>query len=186
MSSKSKSTECVAAFESRGSPELDLLYRGYKDRLRRYIAATFGSGPPDPEDVVQIVFEKFAAREDRHAIESPEGFLATSARNYVLDQRRRQKVRADYARGEQIFHAKSDDRHAERVLSAKQRWQILEQTIREMDPRRQQVLIMNRIQGVSYAEIARRLNCSPTLVKMLAAQALVLCESALRNAEGDV
>ena len=103
----------------------------------------------------------------------------------MLDQRRRFKVRADYAQREQIFCAEHDDRNAERVLSAKQRWQILERAIRDMEPRRQQILIMNRIHGVSYAEIARRLNCSPTLVKMLAAQALVLCERALRDAEGD-
>ncbi|MBH0113448.1 sigma-70 family RNA polymerase sigma factor [Novosphingobium sp. YJ-S2-02] len=186
MSSKSTSKDVVTPVPAASGEELDRLYRGYRDRLRRYVAASFGPGPPDPEDVVQIAFEKFAVREDRHSIESPEAFLARSARNYVLDQRRRQKVRSDHAEGEKILGAVHDDCDAERVLSAKQRWQILERTIRAMDPRRQQVLIMNRIHGVSYAEIARRLKCSPTLVKMHAAQALVQCERALREAEEEI
>jgi RNA polymerase sigma-70 factor (ECF subfamily) len=165
--------------------DVERVYRSYKDRLRRYVAATFGAGPPDPEDVVQAAFEKFAGLEDRTAIANPEAFLTTSARNYVLDQRRRLKVRADYSENERISGADSDDFDAERVISARERWGILENAIRTMDPRRQEVLIMNRIHGLSYAEIARRLSCSQTLVKMLAAQALVLCERALREADGE-
>lgn len=184
MRSESTSNEYFDAANSGG--DVDRLYREYKDRLRRYVAATFGSGPPDPEDVVQVAFEKFAGREDRESIESPEAFLTTSARNYVLDQRRRLKVRAAYADGEILLGSERDDFDAERVLSAKERWGILERAIQKLDPRRQEILIMNRIHGVSYAEIARRLNCSPTLVKMLAAQALVICERALRETEEEI
>ena len=183
MRSGPTSEEYFDAANSGG--EVDRLYRAYKDRLRRYVARSFGAGPPDPEDVVQVAFEKFVAHEDRGSIANPEAFLATSARNYVLDQRRRLKVRADHADGERILGADCDDFDAERVVSAKERWGILERAIQDMDPRRQEILIMNRIHGLSYAEIARRLHCSPTLVKTLAAQALVICERALREADSE-
>lgn len=183
MRSEPTSDEYFDAASSGG--DIERLYRSYKDRLRRYVAATFGTGPPDPEDVVQVAFENFAGREDRETIVNPEAFLTTSARNYVLDQRRRLKVRADHADGERIFGADCDDLDAERVLSARERWKVLENAIQNMDPRRREILIMNRIHGLSYAEIARRIECSQTLVKMLAAQALVICERALREADGE-
>jgi RNA polymerase sigma-70 factor (ECF subfamily) len=47
------------------------------------------------------------------------------------------------------------------------------------------MLIMNRIHGLSYAEIARQKGCSQTLVKTVVARALVACERALREADGD-
>jgi RNA polymerase sigma factor (sigma-70 family) len=164
--------------------DLDRLYRQYRDYVRRYIGRAFGPGPPDPEDVVHAAFEKFAMIEDRTAIANPQAFLVKSARNYVLDQRRRQKVRADFADMSVVAGSDRDELDAERVLSAKERWAILERTIRTMDARHQQVLVMNRIHGLSYAEIARRTSMSATLVKMLTAEALVMCQRALREADG--
>lgn len=164
---------------------LEALYRSYHEAIRRYVARTFGPGPPDPEDVVQVVFEKFAVVEDRGGIGNPKAFLIRSARNYVIDQRRRQAVRASHVVHERETAENHDDRDAERVLLAKERLAIIDRTIRAMDARRQEILIMNRIHGISCADIARHLGRSPTLVKMLLAEALLLCERALREVDGE-
>ena len=164
---------------------LETLYRSYHEAVRRYVARTFGPGPPDPEDVVQIVFEKFAVVEDRGGIDNPKAFLIRSARNYVIDQRRRQAVRIGHAVHETQTAESHDDRDAERVLLAKERLAIIDRTIRAMDARRQEILVMNRIHGISCADIARHLGRSPTLVKMLLAEALLLCERALREVDGE-
>jgi len=162
---------------------LDAIYRGYRETIRRYIVRTFGPGSPDPEDVAQVAFEKFAAIGDPAGIGNPKAFLLCSARNYVIDQRRRQAVRARYAAEEVVTANSSDDCDAERVLSAKERLAIIDRTMRSMDTRRREVLILNRIHGISCAEIARRLKRSPTLVKTLLAEAVTLCEHALREAD---
>ena len=164
-----------------GAEALDALYRRYGEMLRRYIAGTFGGGPPEPEDVAHIAFEKFAALDDPAQVDNPQAFLKTTARNYVLDQRRRMKVRSEHANLERNISSDHDDFDAERVLSARERWEIIERAIRQMDARRQEVLIMHRLHGLSYADIARRKQISPTLAKMLVAQALVICERALRE-----
>lgn len=178
-------TRLTASSELEAAAKLDSLYRRHCEALRRYIASTFGAGPPDPEDVVQIAFEKFAGLENPGHVENPAAFLKTTARNYVLDQRRRMKVRADHARSERDTSGESDDVDAERVLVGRERWDILERAIRTMDSRKREVLIMNRIHGLSYAEIARRKGFSQTLAKMLVAEALVQCERALREAGGE-
>lgn len=164
---------------------LDRLYRLYRDQVRRYIARTFGAGPPDPDDVVQAVFENFAALEDAGQIKNPPAFLIRSAHNYVLDQRRREAVRASHRQDAGHLASETDDLDAERVLSAKDRLALLNRVIQAMEPRRREWLILNRIHGLSFAEISRRKGVSQTLVKNVVGQALMLCEQALREAEGE-
>jgi RNA polymerase sigma factor (sigma-70 family) len=179
LHSDSKS-QMVANDAERGS-ELDKLYRHHRDSVLRYTLRTFGAGPPDPSDVVQAAFEKFVGMENRTDIANPRAFLIASARNYVFDQRRRFKVRIDYAEDVRSTGGETDDFDPERVLVAKEQWRLLERAIQGMDDRRREVLIMNRLHGLSSAEIARRMGCSATLVKMLLAQALVLCQRALKE-----
>jgi RNA polymerase sigma-70 factor (ECF subfamily) len=158
------------------------LYRRHLRELTRYIARTFRTGPGDPEDVVQEAFLQFAAMENPQAVENPRAFLYRTARNLAVDRHRRAVVRSHFAH-EQIPAADAllaDDRDAERVLSARQRLSIVEQTIRDMDPRRRAVFVLNRIHELSHAEISRRLRLPQTTVKRLVAAAIVECERSLR------
>lgn len=163
--------------------DLDSLYRQHRPLIVRHIEHRFGVGPPDPEDAVQAAFERFANLEDRSQVEDPGAFLRQTARNFVLDHHRAQKVRTAHASLEYDIGTRTDDLDAERVLSSKERLAILDRVIRAMDPRRRDVLVMNRIQGLSCAEIARRLGCSQTLVKMRLAEAVAVCQRALRDAD---
>jgi len=169
-----------------GDPDdLDAHYRRYGLSIRRYILRRFGAGPPDPDDAVQAAFERFARLEDKAAIADPGAFLRRSAHNFVLDHHRAEKVRAQHANLEVRLETNTDDLDPERVLSGRERFAIIEEAIRIMDEKRRDVLIMSRIHGLSSAEIARQLHCSPTLVKMRLAEAVTLCQRALRAAEGD-
>lgn len=165
---------------------VEALYRRYRYSILRYIESAFGNGPPDPEDAVQAAFERFANLENRNVIHNPEAFLKRSARNFVLDHRRAHKVRNAHAALEYDLGDDTDDLNAERVLSSKERFAIMERVIRGLDQRRRDVLVMNRIQGISCAEIARQLGCSQTLVKMRLMEAVTLCQRALRDAEREL
>ncbi len=165
----------------RRADALDILYRDHRDAVVRYILHKFGAGPPNPSDVAQAAFEKFVTLEHHSDIVNPRSFLFASARNFALDQRRRLKVRSDHADEVRALGDDTDDFNPERVLLAKEQWKLLEMAIRNMDDRRRNILIMNRMDGLSSAEIARRMGCSATLVKTLLAQALVLCQRALRE-----
>ena len=99
------------------------VYRGCWNDLCRYIRKTFGSSPPDPEDVAQTAFTKFAALDDLHGVRNPKAFLITTARNIVLDHHRIEKARRGHFR--QIaddgttINADLDDLTPERVLLGK-------------------------------------------------------------------
>lgn len=72
-SSKDKSWK-ERLFSGRKS-ELGQLYHRYWGDICRYINSTFGSGPPDPEDVAQSVFVNFFSLDNPEAIENPRAFL---------------------------------------------------------------------------------------------------------------
>jgi RNA polymerase sigma-70 factor (ECF subfamily) len=159
------------------------LYRRHSDFIRRHIERQFGMGPPDPEDAVQAAFERFARVRGKEEIVNPAAFLRQSAHNFVLDHLRALKTRLAHenlSRGEI-----ADELDAERVLSARERLDVLRAAIAAMDERRRDILIMHRLQGLNCSEIARRLSCSPTLVKIRLAEAVALCHRALRAADGE-
>src|SRR5688572_3251372 len=67
--------------------QLSDLYRVHWKGLCGYVRAQFGPGPPEPEDVAQTAFIRFAAADPAH-IENPRAFLYATARNLVIDHHR--------------------------------------------------------------------------------------------------
>lgn len=158
---------------------LDWLYRRYSAVVRRYIERNFGNGPPDPDDVVQAAFERYAQAGQHETVRHPGAFLKRTAANVVLDHRRAERVRSAYAAAERDSEAPMASVDGERLLETRERLAIIEQAIMAMDERRRTILILSRIHGQSAAEIARRIGCSPTLVKIRLAEAVALCQQAI-------
>lgn len=160
-------------------------YRQHWADLCRYVRRKFGPGPPEPEEVAQTAFARFAALDNPRAVDNPLAFLTRCSHNIVLDYRRRDEVRERLSEDIRLVDpeamAVNDD--IWRVLSGRERLRIVEDVIRAMEPKRRKILIMHAIHGLSYAEIARRLNLSQTRVIQLAASAVALCEQALEDAD---
>lgn len=171
----------AAADEVVSRADLETSYFLHREEIIRFVRRTFGEGLPDPEDVVQNVFERFARLGGQERVQNVRAFLFRSARNYVIDERRRQSVRAEYASATLATAELSDDLGAERVIESRQSWAAIETAIGRLDARSREMLLMHRIHGLSYAEIARRHECSATLVKSIVARALVACHRALSS-----
>ncbi|MGE5501060.1 MAG: RNA polymerase sigma factor [Ignavibacteriales bacterium] len=160
-------------------------YRQYWSELCAYVRKTFGAGPPEPEEVAQGAFARFAAVEPGE-VDHPRAFLYRTAHNIVMDHRRREAVRTRLSAEVAIldFGGETANCDSERVLSAKERLAIVDRVVRKMEPRRRKVLIMHAIHGLNYTEIARRMGVSPTRVTQLFAEAVAQCNAALRDADG--
>lgn len=160
------------------------VYRRYWLEVCRYVGRTFGAGPPDPEDVAQTAFTRFAALEDPGRVENPKAFLFATARNIVVDHHRREATRNGYAR-EQVAAAREDAIDAvdpERVLLAKERLALLEEVLWRMPRKRRRMLIMSRFDGLSYAEISRRTGVSLSVVRRHVERGIADFQKALRVA----
>ncbi len=169
---------------SRGA--IERVYRSHWSDLCRAIERQFGSGPPEPEEAVQSAFENFAKLEAAETVSNPRSYLFIAARNFVLDQRRRAKVRLA-ARDDVEFFQSGDtpaNLDTERVFIAKEHLAIVGATLDRMEPKRREVMTLHIVHDLRYVEIARRLGVSETRVRQLMASALAQCTLAI-NASGE-
>jgi RNA polymerase sigma-70 factor (ECF subfamily) len=159
-------------------------YRRFNRAVRRYVAKILDRrGDLDADDVVHAAFEKLVLASVQGQVANPEAFLIRTARNYVLDEYRRHCVRLRHLHCADQADDLADDVDPERVLMARQCLDILEEALRTMEHRRREVLLMHRIDGLNCAEIARRLDRSPARIKILLADALLLCKEALQSSD---
>jgi RNA polymerase sigma factor (sigma-70 family) len=161
---------------------VDVLYARHWGELCHYLKKQFGAGPPDPEDIAQQAFIKFAAVDDRDAIDNPRAYLFRTAHNVFVDEHRRLAIRrasSSDTRAQPV----SDDRTPERVLVGQERLEILARSLRAMPPARRRSFLLNRLQGLSCAAIARMTGYSESAVKKHIGLVLSELEAAVTAAE---
>lgn len=167
---------------------LNDVYRLYRMELCRYVNKTFGSGPPEPEDVVQNAFAKFAALENLDSVESPRAFLYRTVHNIAISEKRRMQTHSKFV-GDGIHNIFKDQGYyltAERVLMATEQFDIVCLALAEMPRKRRRLLLLNRVHGLSLAEIGRRLHMSPQNAGKHIKHAVADLEAALKAAnKGD-
>jgi RNA polymerase sigma-70 factor (ECF subfamily) len=159
---------------------LSAVYRKYHQELLGFVHRSLGNTGSEAEDVIQQAFIRFAERRDLHEIRNPRAFLYRTARNIAINHHRHRKLVQTHARdGGLPGGLASDELSPEIVLQEQELCRIVEETIRAMPPRRREFLLMHRVNGLAYAEIARRAGVSDTAVKKHVALAVAACGLAL-------
>ena len=178
-----RSVEQVAADSAAGG-SVDTVYARHWTELCNYVRKRFGKGPPDPEDVVQEAFIRFAQLDSRDGVGNVRAYLYRTAHNILVDEHRRQALRAreaDLAAASAV--GVRDERTPERVIVGKERLDILKAALMSMPEARRLSFLLNRLQGLSCAEIARQTGYSDSAVKKHIGLALADLEDALAVAE---
>ena len=98
------------------------------------------------------------------------------------DQIRKRSMQIDYARSvAQVGPGTAEEIGPERQPDAIQRLGIISRALWALPGKRRQLLMMSRFDGLTYAEISRRVNLSETVVRKHIAKALAGCQCALQN-----
>ncbi|MEO0399552.1 MAG: sigma-70 family RNA polymerase sigma factor [Pseudomonadota bacterium] len=157
-----KVVDCPSSEQS--PPRVTRLYEDYAAQLSATLRKMYGDGPPDPDDIAQAAFEKVLERGDTASIRNLKAFLWSTARNLLRKEIRSRDVRDRYAFDiEQIFFVEvGDDRTPERAMEAKQQLNSINDLLRKMPERRRRALILHRIDGLSVAEVGRRMGVGRT------------------------
>jgi RNA polymerase sigma-70 factor (ECF subfamily) len=169
-----------------GATPVATLYARHRSELIAYVRRRFGAGPPDPEDIAQQAFANYAALGSRDAVANPRAFLFRTAHNIVLNDRKRARIGGRFfdsnPNPKEVCEAR-DDFNPEVVLTGRERYSVIETVIRAMPLKRRQCLLLNRIEGLSYVDIGRRLGLSESSVRKQVALAIRDCGAALRRAD---
>jgi RNA polymerase sigma-70 factor (ECF subfamily) len=164
-----------------GPCALDTLYRREWRALCHYVRRNFGQGPPDPEDVAQVAFEKLASLSDREPVANPSGFLRRAARNVVFDDYRHKVRTTVFNTNVRIFESGTSDFSPEDVISSRRELDRLGQVIAELKPKQRVAFMMHRVDGLSNTEIARRMGISESYARALVDAAHRRCAAALKQ-----
>src|SRR5689334_18562274 len=72
------------------------LYTEHWAELCAYLKRTFGAGPPDPEDIAQAAFVRFARIEHQEKIENPGAYLQRIAHNIAVSELRKSRAHGHF------------------------------------------------------------------------------------------
>lgn len=134
--------------------EFARIYNRLFVKIKEGIRSTYGSGPPDPEDVAQAAFEKLGSRMRVADIRDPEGYVWIAARNILLSEKRAESVRRNNS--EEVIRRLFPDTFValdpERISAATEQLAQVVDTLAKMPERRREIFLLTRVHGLTLKE----------------------------------
>ena len=177
-SAKSPVPSAGAQEQNANVPGHDALESHYQ-QLRGYFSRRVAS-QQDAADLTQETFLRVLASKSVQPVKEPLRLLFRVARNLLIDRSRRAKSRPAPELLREDLHASSAASPA-RTTQAADTLEQVQRAIAALPPRCRDVFILNRFEGLSYADIARRMNISPKTVEKHMAKAILSCRAALKQ-----
>jgi len=168
---------------------LQSLLKEHGEALKVALMKRFRAPPPDPDDAIQSAILKFLEIERSGSVRNVRAFLYALSRNLMLDELRKMKVRASY-RDQEILDSEGVDAlepsTPESVILHRERYILLNRAIASLDADARQLVVLSRIENLSYAEISKRTGRSPAYISRSIQKSLkILSEFLTRNGLGD-
>ena len=139
----------------------------------RTVVLRRGAAPDDADDIVQEAFARLEAYTRAHEVRSQEAFLVRAALNISRDQARRRRVSPFTAAGFDVELVADAAPQPDEVIRAQERMRRARAGLDRLDPRTRRCLLAQRLEGMTYAQIAAREGLSVSAVEKQVARALV-------------
>lgn len=141
----------------------DLLYEAYSHKLYIF-ALTILKSKEDAEEVVQNtyfkIWEKRKSIDSNHSFKS---FLFTVAYNLTVDLLRERLKERKYR--ENVLNKATSNYNLEEAIDFGDLLEHVEQIVKELPPRKNEIYQLSRVHHLSYSEIAEKLNISVKTVE---------------------
>lgn len=134
-------------------------------------------------DVAQDTYLKLLKVEQQALeVQNDRGFIFRVAGNLAIDTlRREQRLAANLVEAPEHGEAVDPAPAPEAVLLAKERLEVLDQALQQLSDNARQALLLNRLEGLTQAQIAVRLGVSESMVAKYIGQALRHCRDWLQQ-----
>jgi RNA polymerase sigma-70 factor (ECF subfamily) len=160
------------------SVDLDRLFRLYARELNAFAYRRLRNREA-AEDVVQDGFERFTrwtkGRDGEDSASNPRFFLWTVVGNLTLDLIRRNRLNVFQPMTDAAAEFADHSPSADRRLEARDDYRLVKAVLAELPPRHRMALLLNRVEGLTHAEISARLGVSKSMVSKYIMGALELC-----------
>jgi len=145
------------------------VYRTHAESLRNYLYYKFGD-MQRAEDIVHDSFVKLWSKCSSVLYNKVAGFLYKMARNLMIDTLRNKKVALKFERGLMLEQENEDPYFKLRTKEFRLK---LETVISNLPEKQREAFLMNRIDKLTYKEIALRLEVSETAIEKRISKALI-------------
>ncbi|WP_339900599.1 sigma-70 family RNA polymerase sigma factor [Paraglaciecola polaris] len=134
---------------------IDSLFRAHWRDVCRILRNCYGSGPPEPEDVAQEAFSRFAQMPNLDKIEDPKAYIIKIAINITLKSIGRLcKTREFIAEQIQLTEGQFNEICPETILQGKQRIAAIQKGTEQLSEKQREILMRARIKGQTYSQIS--------------------------------
>ncbi len=159
MISKLPEPELIREFKNGDTKAFEKIFESYHKRLYGFVF-TFTHSREDSEEIVQnTFFQLWKNRKNIREEYSFEAYLFRIARNAFLNHNRKQINRKVFERHFEIYADLSNESTDEYILFNETK-QIVESLINSMPPKRREIFILQKIDGLTRKEISKKLNLS--------------------------
>lgn len=145
-------------------------------KLRRLLRHR-GRSREDTEDLIQDAFVRLHAYSITVVVHEREAFLVRTALNLEIDQRRRERYRVFVPEPLEELCLLDDSPSPVEMVEVQERLSKIEQALRPVSRRTRDMYWMNRIEGYSYTQIAKKFDISVSAVEKHMTRALELLVS---------
>lgn len=151
---------------------LDALYGKYRHALWRFLTRKRLTRE-DAADIVQETYCRIHESSDVAAILHPKAFLFKVANNIRLNDRKHRRHGIDHNTEELgSVEIAADDPGPYRNINGQQEWEVVRAALLELPPTCRDVFVMNRFEGLSYAQIAAEMSLSVSMIEKHVSHAL--------------
>lgn len=171
----SQAAEPIPDNEESRATVVERLFREHNEALIRFLRGRVGSHN-EAIEVAQEAYVRLLSLDQPGAVSYLRAFLFKTAANIAIDRRRRNQNFEKVA-GRQLFSELTENRTPERQLSGEQTLRHLGALIEGMPPKCRESFVMNQIQGLDAATIARRLGITDSMVRKYVVRALLHCRA---------
>ncbi|MCG3169782.1 MAG: putative RNA polymerase sigma factor FecI [Pseudomonadales bacterium] len=161
---------------------LEELIGNHREALVRFLARKLGS-VEDAQDIAQEAFMRLHHLDLANELNNARAFLFQVASNLAIDQLRRRRLHARYLEDEGArlgnTAAQQDPGGPEQLATASEQLRLVYRAIDNLPARCREALMLHRVRGLSYGEIAREMGVSVSSVEKYILDALRHCRDQL-------
>jgi RNA polymerase sigma-70 factor (ECF subfamily) len=161
---------------------LTAMYREHHGWLHGWLRKKLGCSQ-HAADLAHDAFIRVLMLAEPHTIKEPRAFLATTAGRLLIDGARRRRIEKAYMEALAIQSEDAGMPDPAAIHVALQALERIAEMLAGLPAKAREAFLLSRLDGLTYSEIATRLDVSPSSVKNYISSALVHCYHSLHGAD---
>jgi RNA polymerase sigma-70 factor (ECF subfamily) len=152
--------------------DIEALFLAHGRELRVFLLRQLRD-PQIAADLLQETFLRLAEQPALAGIDNPRSYLYRTARNLAIDHFRQEERRQTRAMPHESMIDVPDGQPAlDEAADSRERMSYLRAALDELPARTREIFLLNRVEGMTYAEVALKIGVSDSTVQKHLARAL--------------